>query len=287
MRKVCLIGLLVWLAISSLFGQGYEVLADDPSKLIKGHVAFEYLTVDAGFANVSGAYAWALGFNALYPLGALDIEGSIRTPILKLQSSGSFAMAAEAGVSKNLFSKTKRKEEVKVLMSFSQSRSLWGNSVTTSTSTITMPANIRTEAFVRGGGYYRSSVLEYDDSSGFSEFSAITHTGGYVGIGFSKGKFFQFKSVATNGQFALGSIFKFYADLLLLPTNVEDPTFDDSDALGWRLGVKWYNSPYTTENNFNQSRGFFGNMFAIVELGTRPYEGTVVTASVGYIFMKF
>uniref|UniRef100_UPI00404783C3 hypothetical protein n=1 Tax=Roseivirga sp. TaxID=1964215 RepID=UPI00404783C3 len=288
MRKIYTIAIIISTCCQAALAQRYEVLDDDPSKLIGGHIAFEYLTVDAGFANVSGAYAWAVGLNAYYPLlPSLGIEGSIRTPLLKLESVGGLAIASEAGASKTLISRTKLKKELKVLMSFRQSSSLGGGTVTTSTSTITMPGNVRTSFFVRGGGYYRNSSFEYDDLSGFSVFSTITHTGGYLGLGISKGTFFQFKSEATNESFALGNVLKFYADILLLPTNVGNPAFDDSETLGWRLGAKWYNSPYTNENNFGRKKGFFGNMFAIVELGTRPYEGTVITSSVGYIFKKF
>ncbi|WP_339608647.1 hypothetical protein [uncultured Roseivirga sp.] len=288
MTKVFAISILTCLFSQSVFGQGYQVLDDDPSKLIKGHLALEYLTVDAGLSNVSGAYAWAIGANTYYPLlPSLGLEGSLRTPLLKLESSGGLAISAEAGASKTLFSKTKLKDELKVLMSFSQSRSLGGGTVTTRSSTLTMPGNVRTEVFVRGGGYYRNSSYEPDDAGVFSSITSITHTGGYVGIGLSKGTFFQFKSEATNESFALGNIFKFYADVLLLPTNIEDPVYDDSDAIGWRVGVKWYNSPYTAENNFGRKKGFFGNMFAIGEMGTRPYEGAVITLSVGYVIMKF
>ncbi|KYG78977.1 hypothetical protein [Roseivirga echinicomitans] len=286
MKKVLAICILIGLSSHSVFGQGYEVLNDDPSKLIKGHVALEYLTVDAGMANVSGAYAWALGVNSYYPLlPSLGLEGSLRTPLLKIESSGGLALAAEAGVSKTLFSKTKLKEDLKVLMSFNQSRS--GGFVTTRSSTLTMPGNIRTEMFVRGGGYYRNSSYEPDEVGFNTTISSITHTGGYVGIGISKGTFFQFKSEETQEKFALGSIFKFYADVLILPTNIKDPAYDDSNAIGWRLGVKWYNSPYSSESDFGRKKGFFGNMFAIGELGTRPYEGAVITASVGYIIKKF
>jgi hypothetical protein len=51
--------------------------------------------------------------------------------------------------------------------------------------------------------------------------------------------------------------------------------------------MKWYNSPYADEDNFGRKKGFFGNMFAIGELGTRPYEGAVITLSVGYVIKKF
>ncbi|WP_323756771.1 hypothetical protein [Roseivirga sp.] len=286
MKRIFFIGFLIGLFGQSVFAQGYEVLKDDPSQLIKGHVALEYLTVDAGMANVSGAYAWAVGVNTYFPLlPSLGLEGSLRTPLLKFESSGGLAIAAEAGASKTLFSKTKLKEELKVLMSFSQSSSY--RTTTTRSSTLTMPGNVRTEMFVRGGGYYRNSSYEPDDAGIFSTISSITHTGGYVGIGISKGTFFQFKSEETQEKFALGSIFKFYADVLILPTNIKDPAYDDSDLIGWRLGVKWYNSPYTIGNNFGEKKGFFGNMFAIGELGTRPYEGAVITLSVGYVIKKF
>lgn len=270
----------------STFGQNYKVLNDDPSKLIKGHVALEYLTVDAGLNNVSGAYAWAIGVNSYYPLlPSLGIEGSLRTPLLKLQSSGGFALAAEAGVSKTLFSKTKLKEDLKVLMSYSQSRSVY--TVTTKSSTITMPGNVRSEVFVRGGGYYRNSSYESDEISFATTISTITHTGGYLGIGISKGTFFQFNNVSSNENFALGSVFKFYADVLILPTNIGDPMYEDSDIIGWRIGMKWYNSPYKIDDNYGRKKSFFGNMFAIGEMGTRPYEGAVITLSIGYVIMKF
>ncbi|PIQ48085.1 MAG: hypothetical protein COW03_11840 [Cytophagales bacterium CG12_big_fil_rev_8_21_14_0_65_40_12] len=286
MRKIYTIAILICAYSQAVIGQSYEVLNDDPSKLIKGHVALEYLTVDAGLNNVSGAYAWALGVNTYYPLlPSLGLEGSLRTPLLKLQSSGSLAIAAEAGVSKTLFSKTKLKKELKVLMSFSQSRSVY--TVTTKSSTITMPGNVRSEVFVRGGGYYRNSSYESDEISFATTISTITHTGGYLGIGISKGTFFQFRSEETNERFALGSIFKFYADVLILPTNIADPIYDDSKSIGWRFGVKWYNSPYKIEDNYGKKKGFFGNMFAIGEMGTRPYEGAVITLSVGYVIMKF
>ncbi|MFT6873657.1 MAG: hypothetical protein ACI8Q1_003140 [Parvicella sp.] len=286
MRKICTIALLICAYSQAVIGQSYEVLNDDPSRLIKGHIALEYLTVDAGLANVSGAYAWALGVNTYYPLlPSLGLEGSLRTPLLKLQSSGSLAIAAEAGVSKTLFSKTKLKEKLKVLMSFSQSRSV--TTVTTKTTTLTIPGNVRTEVFVRGGGYYRNSSYEPDELGIISPISTITHTGGYAGIGISKGTFFQFKSEETRESFALGSIFKFYADVLILPTSIENPLYDDSDVIGWRFGVKWYNSPYTIKDNYGRKKGFFGNMFAIGEMGTRPYEGAVITLSVGYVIMKF
>ena len=196
-------------------------------------------------------------------------------------------MLLNLGVSKTLFSKTRLKEDLKVIIGLSQSRSLGGGTVTTSSATIEMAGNVKTDFFVRGGGFYRSSAFEYEDLRGFSQFSGITHSGGYLGVGIAKGKFFQFKNIATKESFAIGSIFKFYADLLLLPTNIEDPAYDDSDAIGWRLGVKWYNSPYTIENNFGKKKGFFGNMFAIGELGTRPYEGAVITLSVGYVIKTF
>lgn len=286
MRKIYTIAILICAYSQAVIGQSYEVLNDDPSKLIKGHVALEYLTVDAGLNNVSGAYAWALGVNTYYPLlPSLGLEGGLRTPLLKLQSSGSLAIAAEAGVSKTLFSKTKLKKELKVLMSFSQSRSVY--TVTTKSSTITMPGNVRSEVFVRGGGYYRNSSYESDEISFATTISTITHTGGYLGIGISKGTFFQFRSEETNERFSLGSIFKFYADVLILPTNIADPIYDDSKSIGWRFGVKWYNSPYKIEDNYGKKKGFFGNMFAIGEMGTRPYEGAVITLSVGYVIMKF
>ncbi|KYG71447.1 hypothetical protein EV198_3329 [Roseivirga ehrenbergii] len=286
MKKVLTIGFLIGLFGHSIYGQGYEVLNDDPSKLIKGHVALEYLTVDSGMDNVSGSYVWALGVNIFYPLlPSLGLEGSLRTPLLKIDSSGDLAIAAEAGVSKNLFSKTKLKQDLKVLMSFSQSSSF--RTTTTRTSTLTMPGHVRTEYFVRGGGYFRNSSYESTEAGLTSGLSTITHSGGYAGIGISRGTFFQFKSEETQESFALGSIFKFYADVLILPTSIKNPAYDDSDFIGWRLGVKWYNSPYSSENNFGRKKGFFGNMFAIGELGTRPYEGAVITASVGYIIKKF
>ncbi|MGW8121065.1 hypothetical protein ACV07N_00285 [Roseivirga echinicomitans] len=282
MKKVFAIVFFISLFGHSTFGQGYEVLVDDPSKLLKGHIALEYIAVDAGMANISGAYAWAIGANALYPLlPSLSLEGSLRTPLLKLESAGGLAIAAEAGVSKNLFSRTKLKDEVKILLSFSQSRS--GGYVTTKSSTLTTPGKVKTELFVRGGGYYRNSSYEPD----YSTMSSITHTGGYAGIGISKGTYFHLRNVESNETFATGTIFRFYADVLLLPSNIKDPRYDDSDMIGFRLGVKWYNSPFTSENDFGRKRGFFGNMFAIGEIGTRPYEGTVLTASVGYVIKKF
>jgi len=288
MHRLLMTLVLVSFGMQALLAQSYQVLKDDPDRLINGHLAFEYLTVDAGFGNTSGAFAWALGLNGYYPLlPSLGIEASVRTPILKLESSSGLAIGAEAGVSKTLFSKTRRKEEMKVLVGFSQSRSFFGDRVTTSTTTLTMPGNLKSQVFVRGGGYYRHSAFAFDLPNGFSQFSSITHSGVYVGLGFFKGKFFQFRGGSSGKEFALGNIFRFYADLLILPTQVEDPTFDDSDSLGWRIGVKWYNAPFTVADNFGEKKGFFGNMFAIVELGTRPYEGTVVTASVGYIFKKF
>lgn len=286
MKFVSLVTAFTFLITADLIAQRYRTLDDNPEKLIRGHVAVEYMTIDAGFKNLSGAYAWAVGVNAYYPiLPSLGIEGSIRTPLLKFESSDGFAVAFEGGASKTLLSKTKLKKEVTVLMKFRQSRSLGGSSV--ATSTLTIPGNVKTEVFARGGVYHRNSAFEYDLPSGFAGFSTITHTGGYLGVGISKGKFFQFQSVDSEQKVAIGSIFKFYADVLILPTNVQEPTFNDSDSIGWRIGVKWYNSPFTADNNFGQKKGFFGNMFALLELGTRPHEGTVVTTSIGYIIKRF
>ena len=76
--------------------QGYEILENDPSKLIKGHVAFEYMAIDAGFGNLSGAYPLAVGLNAYYPLlPSLGIEGSVRTPLIKFEQTGGVAVASE------------------------------------------------------------------------------------------------------------------------------------------------------------------------------------------------
>lgn len=275
---------LVLLLAKPLNGQ-YRVIKDDPSKLIKGHVAIEYFSLDVGLQNARGAYVYSVGANTFLPLkSGLALEGSLRLPVFRLESGG-FAMMAEAGGHFTFMSTVKRKKEVTIPLSFTEYRGVY--STTQVTKSLIVEGNVKREFFARFGGYYRNSVLEYENLSGFSEIGTIAHSGGYLGVGTYFGKFFQVENNRANSRFAAGQIFKVYADVLILPTSVDAAIVDDSAVLGWRIGMKWYNSPFKREDNFGSKKTLFGNMFAIVELGSRPVEGTTITGSIGYIIKKF
>lgn len=277
----------------------YTKIADDPAAAIKGHVGVELYGVDAGFKNISGSMLFAVGVNARYPLtDKIKLEGLVRLPLLRFEKEG-FAFMADAGILFPL-SSTENPTDVKVILGYKEEDNLNSNTRTATIKYVNINGNVRKTNYLRGGVYLRNSAFD-DRSETMTDYfvTNIFHKGIYAGLGRERQYFFNLQRNRANSEtkFGAGSIFMVYADVMILPVNLDlvqdtfgmgaGATKELNGLLGGRIGFKWYRNPFTRAQNHNHRIPFFGNSFFTLETGVRPLEGLFITGGFTYILHKF
>jgi len=277
----------------------YSKVYDNPADAIKGHVGVELYGIDAGFSNLTGSMLFAVGVNGRYPINdKLQAEGLIRMPLLRFEKKG-FSFMTDAGVLWKLSSKEAPKD-VNVILGYKETDNINSNTRTATTKYVSINGNVRSTQFARGGIYLRNSAFDYK-SDGITDYmlTNIFHKGVYLGLARERQYYFQMQRKQGDriDKFGAGSIFQLYADVLLLPVNV-DVTIDTfgfgagateslNGLLGGRVGFKWYRNAFTRAQNGDQKIPFFGNSFFTFEAGSRPLEGFYVSGGFTYIVHKF
>ena len=268
----------------------YSTTLSDPEVVYPGYLGLNYLTVDAGFSNTSGASIWSVGVDGLYPINEkIRVEALALVSLLSLEKEGLpflLSVGGEYGIS----SKTKEKD-VPVLLSFAWEDDYLNNQEVQTWSAVKLPGHIKYELVGRAGLYVRNSALEYTEGFTYYDVTSLTHAGFYAGVGYTMTSYIN--AQASDGyEFAAGRLMRPYFDLLVLPTSIDlstggatDKTIDET--LGWRAGVVIVGKPFTTEENFGRKFGFFGNSIFRLDIGQRPFEGFFVTTGISFGFKKF
>jgi hypothetical protein len=294
MKKTALIILFSALVGVAAAQESYTKLYDKPGDALKGHISLELYGVDVGFSNITGSMIFAVGANARYPISdKLEAEGLFRLPLLRFEKQGA-AFMTDAGVLYK-FSSQEAPSDVRIILAFKEEKGV--STITRTTKYVDINGSLRKSNYLRGGAYLRNSSFDYK-SDGTTDYktTSIFHKGVYLGLGRERQYFFQLQR-SDGAKFGAGGKFMVYADVLVLPVNV-DVTVDTfglgpgatkelSGLLGGRIGFKWYRNPFTRAQNFNRRIPFFGNTMFTMEAGVRPLEGMFLTGGFTYIIHKF
>ena len=291
MKAVFLFLMMVGVAISSKAQTTYQTSLSDPEVVYPGYLGLNYLTIDAGFGNTSGASVWSVGVDALYPItDKLRVEGLALYSLFSLAKDGP-AFLFSPGVEFGISSKTKAKK-VPVLLSFAWDKDYINQVETQTWSSVSLPGHVKYELVARGGLYVRRSVLEYEENFTYYDVTPLTHTGIYAGVGYNMMSYINAKT-SDGYEFAAGRFIRPYFDVLILPTSVDlevsgAPTNATAEGtLGWRLGAVLVGKPFTKAENFDRKLPFFADMVFRLDMGKRPLEGFFVTTGIAYNFKKF
>ncbi|MCW5910558.1 MAG: hypothetical protein KIT62_05760 [Cyclobacteriaceae bacterium] len=300
MNTRLIVGILLIACVSATAQETYTKLSEDPSEAIKGHVGIELYGVDAGFKNISGSMLFTVGVTARYPLVSNKImaEGIARFPLIRFEKKG-FAFLADAGILYTLNSND-APDDVKVILGYKEVDNFGSNTRTAITKYVNINGTVRKNTYARAGVYLRNSAFD-DTSENMIDYyvTNIFHKGVYLGLGRERQYYFQLQRNRDNNpaKFGAGSIFMLYADVMILPVNVDlvqdtfgmgaGATKELNGLLGGRIGFKWYRNPFTRAQNFDRKIPFFGNSFFTMEAGVRPLEGLFVTGGFTYIIHKF
>lgn len=276
----------------------YTKTYDAPDDVIKGHVAFEYYGVDVGFKNTAGAMIFIWGVNGAYDVAPLiNVEGAVRMPLIRFEKQGA-SFILDAGANYTLSTSTSEKD-VRIILGYKEEDI--GNNMEVHTTKYTIiNGSVRKKLLARAGVYLKNTAIEYKESD-FEQYKPtnLFHKGVYVGIGKQRQYYFKLKRNSGNSEttFGAGSIFRLYADLLILPTQVdlERETLglgagiskELDGLLGARAGFKWYRNPFSRAQNGDHRIPFFGNSVMTLEAGVRPLEGFFVNGGISYILKKF
>jgi hypothetical protein len=253
-------------------------------------LGLNYLTVDAGFDNTSGASIWSVGADAMYPISdRLNVEALALYSLFSLAKEGPaflFAPGIEFAISK----KTKE-QTVPVLLGFSYEEDYINNKEIQTWSSVKLPGDVTRELVLRGGLYLRNSALEYEENFTYYDVTNVFHAGVYVGAGYNWKSYLQVQD-SDGYEFAAGRYIRPFADVMIIPTSIDlelnnAPAKTIKETLGWRIGGVIVAKPFTRELNFNRKFGFFGNFIYRLEFGQRPLEGFYVTSGISFGLMKF
>lgn len=289
MKQFVMILLMAAAMLSHLRAQEtYSLVYSNPDDLNYGYVSFNYLGIDAGFKNTSGAMM-VFGAEAFYPVTRrIGVEGMFALPIYRFDNSVG-ASVYEVGGEYALIARNKT-GKTSFLLSLS-----WSDDAVTSTRTTTykfveFQTQFRRDISVRGGFYRHQSAYQYYYTEHSYDVVDMQQTGIYGGIGWETGNFAHIRNTSNKRTRAYGGLSKLFADVMVLPTEVQSKSYNESKkaTLGWRLGWKFHITPYKKDKTILKERaGFFANSFYRIEFGQRPHEGIFVTGTFGYAPIKF
>lgn len=281
------------------FGQErYTKVYDDPSDVLRGHVAVEYYGVDVGFKNITGAMIFLFGVNGAYDVTEkINVEAALRLPVLRFEKQGS-AFIFDAGAN-YVLSSSASDRDVRVILGYKE-EDIGNNMELRTTKYTVINGTVEKRMIARAGVYLKNTAIEYKESD-FLRYKPtnLFHKGIYIGLARQRQYLFQLKGNTANGEttFGAGSIFRPYFDVLILPTQVDleqetlglgAGTRKTLDGLiGARAGLKWYRNPFTRDQNGNHRIPFFGNSVVTLEAGVRPLEGFYINGGISFILKKF
>lgn len=265
----------------------YRTVYSAPEEAQNGYLAINYLTVDAGFDNTSGASLWSVGLDAMYPINEkLRIEASALYSLLSLEKNGAPFLFNGGG--EFVIGKKKKQKIVPVLLAFSYEKDYNNNKEIQTWESVKLSTDVIREFVVRGGVYIRNSAFEFSENNNTFDITNITHAGIYAGIGYNK-KYYMHVQDSDGYKFAYGTFVRPYADVLILPTTVEltPGNRELNESIGFRAGFTWHARPYTKSQNFDRKLGMLGNLYFKFEVGKRPLEGGFITTGLGWTIRKF
>jgi hypothetical protein len=297
--KIVLIGILMVCTVTAFSQETYTKVYDDPTDVIKGHVALEFYGVDVGFSNINGAMIFIMGVNGSYTLSdRLSVEANLRTPLLRFQKEGT-GFIFDGGANFKLSSKT-NDENVRVILGYKEEDNAYDNTRTATTKFVNINGSVTRSVILRAGVYLKNTGVDYTEETGVDYMpTALFHKGIYLGIGKQKEYFFQLQRDVRGKKvmFGAGTIFRPYVDLMVLPVSVEltqdtfglgaGKTKEMKGLLGARAGFRWYRNPFTKAQNDGHRIPFFGNTVMTLEAGVRPIDGFFINGGISFIMHKF
>ena len=262
----------------------YQIIENDPARLARLSVTFDYLYMNGGKSNVEGSSAdW--GVNAtLRPTNESEVNGMLHLPLIAVQKP------APVLVDANFVLYLARKRTVKtvpVLLRYQETRNLLTNTI--STTTLEVPdGNVDIRLGFRGGVYMRrNSYSEIADPS--DRISAVTQTGLYGGVQMFRTVNLRLK---VGDQIAATEAgVTWYFDVMALGTVFSDKAVLDFyrsmggkiTPFGARLGVIL--KPVMPGSGSTRI-GFFRSIDIRGEFGVRPVDRFFINMGVGWNFLR-
>ncbi|QTN39504.1 hypothetical protein HZ996_10255 [Cryomorphaceae bacterium] len=308
MKRTIVLLLALFVASTSLRAQqlNYNVEYDNPDIDPFWILNLQFLDLEVMSDNLSGLTFNVGLWGVVEPVNRIGIDYKLRRSILSFASfnyDGNPTLNdIQVGGYLTLSSKVKTKN-TKIVLDIDEQDSYDGNTRTTTSTYIVIPAQRRTEFMVRGGYYHFSSAMDAEgllayggDENTIAAFSEdvgrANYNGLYAGINLRNitnvftrvdGWGYQFNSIASN----------FYADVLLIDATFTDPQVDgepdvtdqvkdtrDALPVGFRIGLSGYQieKKDRTDKKFGLSYNF--------EFGYRPYMGYFVGGGIGMTLVK-
>ncbi|MFM7328824.1 MAG: hypothetical protein ACKORJ_06290 [Bacteroidota bacterium] len=272
------------LAVSAQNMVSYQVVENEPEKLARLSLTFDYLYMNFGKGNVEGSSA-DYGINGTFrPAEAMEVNGMVHLPLISFQKPAAVLVDANVVLylSKNRIVKT-----VPVYLKYQETKGLLTNTITTSS--IEVPdANVDNRFGLRGGIYLRrNSYSEIGDPS--DRVAAVTQTGVYGGIQLFRTVNLRLKT--GDGTAATEGGVIWYADVMILGTSFSDQAVLDYYKLvngkiapiGVRVGVML--KPVMPGNSSTRI-GFFKSLDMRGEFGVRPVDRFFFNMGVGWNFLR-
>ncbi len=297
--KIALIGFILVFQLTAYAQENYTKVYDDPTDVLKGHIAVEFYGVDVGFSNINGAMIFIAGVNGSYTLtDKLSVEGALRMPLLRFEKQGT-GFIFDGGAMLKLSSTTKD-ESVRVILGYKEEDIANSDQRLATTKYVYITGSVTRSVILRGGVYLKNTAVDDTKETGVDYMPEnLFHKGIYVGIGKQRQHFFQLQRDIKGKKvmFGAGSIFRPYFDLMILPTSVDltqdtfglgaGKTKELKGFIGGRAGFRWYRNPFTRKQNDDHRIPFFGNTVMTLEAGVRPIDGFFISGGISFIVHKF
>jgi len=279
MKKLLI--LLLLLAAIPTFSQttSYQLVEDNPDKLSENFINLELLGLDYGANSTDGAvYVGATSFWSLS--NRLKAEALLRTSFLNIKGEG-LGVQTEAGMFFPLLIQRKKKDvPVKLSTTLFAGRTSDGRSHD-ETKIINVEGTYKNQIGPRGGVYFKKTGYYHEDNAFEATNTSMTLLGSYVGLERITQAFVHTK-VEGKDKYGAGQT-RMYADFLFIPVReIADDTLQDIERdkdFGWRIGMQWNVHPHKTTSGF-QPRAVYGG-----EIGSRPFSGFYVNASIGIMLI--
>jgi hypothetical protein len=265
-------------------GFDYTVFEDDPTRIARLSVAFDYLYLNMGKDNIDGT-GIDFGANTTFrPSNNLEINATLHLPILAMEKPAS--LYADANAVFYLFSKI-RKRDVDVPIKYKNVEI--GDLRYTSSTSVKVPGRQVLKKFgVRGGIYFRKSAYTLN-SGNVSLTDGMVQAGVYSGIQFFNNVNVRIRFLDQQRQTETAAIF--YVDALALSTTFNNELLSDGYKanngtilpFGFRLGVLFRPVMPTVDS---ARKGFFANTEYRTEFGYRPVDGPFFNMGVGWSFYR-
>lgn len=259
----------------------YKITRDETKDINNFWLNLDLIQMDVGFKNVDGI-SINTGLNGLGMIqNRFGFDYTLRYGYLTLgklrNKDFKSAYQVELGGFLN-FSDNTRTKNVKVVLKFDKGTNMEGKTVETTTFTH-VPGGERIIRQLRGGLYMRRNPFVQDNEDLYAtDYEANANSiGVYAGLG-SMRIHNLFINTDKFGKCYNSGIFRFYADVLILPVvhvGLNGESFNEQIKPG-HFGARFGCATFAPDNKKNAKKGGFGIQ---VEAGYRPLDGLYTTCS--------